>query len=108
MVNVALTENVSELSEVVVNGLATSVKRSNLANSVATVTASQITGTTTPITVDGSMNGKIAGVTIQQNTSMPGGGFNVQLRGVSTLGASGSQPLFIVDGDPGRGAGNPA
>lgn len=97
-VNVILAENVSELSEVVVNGLATSVKRSNLANAVATVSATQITGTTTPITVDGALNGKLAGVTIQQNTSMPGGGFNVQLRGVSTLGASGSQPLFIVDG----------
>lgn len=98
VVNIALAENVSELSEVVVNGLATSVKRSNLANAVSTVSATQITGTTTPITVDGALNGKLAGVTIQQNTSMPGGGFNVQLRGVSTLGASGSQPLFIVDG----------
>jgi TonB-dependent SusC/RagA subfamily outer membrane receptor len=29
---------------------------------------------------------------------MPGGGFNMQFRGVSTLGASASQPLFIVDG----------
>ena len=97
-VNVQMTENVNQLSEVVVNGLATSVKRSNLANAVGTVSASQLTGTTTPITTDGALYGKLAGVTIQQNTSMPGGGFNVQLRGVSTLGASGSQPLFIVDG----------
>ena len=97
-VNIQMIESVSQLSEVVVSGLATSVKRSNLANAVGTVSASQLTGTTTPITADAAMNGKIAGVTIQQNTSMPGGGFNVQLRGVSTLGASGSQPLFIVDG----------
>jgi TonB-linked SusC/RagA family outer membrane protein len=97
-VNVQMVESINQLSEVVVSGLATSVKRSNLANAVGTVSASQLTGTTTPITTDGALYGKLAGVTIQQNTSMPGGGFNVQLRGVSTLGASGSQPLFIVDG----------
>ena len=49
-VNVQLSESVNQLSEVVVSGLATSVKRSNLANSVGTVSASQLTGTTTPIT----------------------------------------------------------
>lgn len=98
VVDVQLAEDVSTLEEVVVSGLATSVKRSNLANAVATISASQLVGTTAPVTTDGALQGKIAGANIVANGSMPGGGFNMQLRGVSTLGSSASQPLFIVDG----------
>jgi TonB-linked SusC/RagA family outer membrane protein len=98
VVNASLFENVNQLSEVVVTGLATSVKRSNLANAVATISGSQLTGTTSPITTDGALYGKMTGVNIQSNSSVPGGGFSMQMRGVSTLGASAAQPLFIVDG----------
>ena len=97
-INVQLLENVNQLSEVVVTGLATNVKRSNLANAVATVSASQLMGTTTPVTTDGALYGKMTGVNIQANGSVPGGGFSMQMRGISTLGASASQPLFILDG----------
>ncbi len=97
-IDVSLAEDSRQLEEVVVSGLATNVKRSNLANAVATLTAKDLTGTTTPVTADGALQGKLAGANIQANGSMPGGGFNVQFRGVSTLGSSASQPLFIVDG----------
>lgn len=97
-VDVQMSEDVNQLEEVVVSGLATSVKRSNLANAVGTVSARELVGTTSPVTTDGALQGKIAGANIQSNGSMPGGGFNIQLRGVSTLGSSASQPLFIIDG----------
>ncbi len=96
--NVTLVEDTRQLEEVVVSGLATSVKRSSLANAVAVLDAKTLTGSTTPVTADGAIQGKLAGANIQSNGSVPGGGFNVQLRGVSTLGASASQPLYIVDG----------
>ena len=96
--DITLAEDVNALEEVVVSGLATSVKRSNLANAVTTISARELVGTTSPVTTDGALQGKLAGANIQSNGSMPGGGFNVQFRGVSTLGASASQPLFIVDG----------
>jgi TonB-linked SusC/RagA family outer membrane protein len=95
---IELAEDVSTLQEVVVSGLATNVKRSNLANAVTSISARELVGTTSPVTTDGAFQGKIAGANIQSNGSMPGGGFNMQFRGVSTLGASASQPLFIVDG----------
>ncbi|UFH57026.1 SusC/RagA family TonB-linked outer membrane protein [Spirosoma sp. KNUC1025] len=98
VINITLLEDSRQLEEVVVSGLATNVKRTNLANAVATLSAKTLTGTTTPITTDGAMQGKLAGANIQSNGSVPGGGFNVQLRGVSTLGSSASQPLYIVDG----------
>ncbi|TAE34110.1 MAG: SusC/RagA family TonB-linked outer membrane protein [Cytophagales bacterium] len=97
-VDVSLSEDVSNLEEVIVSGLATNVKRSNAANAVTRLSADQLTGTTKPVTTDGAFQGKIAGANIVSNGSVPGGGFNLQFRGVSTLGASASQPLFIVDG----------
>ena len=96
--NVSLNEDSRQLTEVVVSGLATNVKRSNLANAVGTLSARDLTGTTTPVTTDGALQGKLAGANVVANGSMPGGGFNVQFRGVSTLGSSASQPLYIVDG----------
>lgn len=96
--NVTLGEDTRQLEEVVVSGLATTVKRSNLANAVARLDSKELTGVTSPVTTDGALQGKLAGANIVANTSVPGGGFNLQFRGVSTLGASASQPLFIVDG----------
>jgi TonB-linked SusC/RagA family outer membrane protein len=96
--DVSLAEDISNLEEVVVSGLATNVKRSNLANAVTTISARDLVGTTTPVTADAALQGKVAGANIVANGSMPGGGFNMQFRGVSTLGSSASQPLFILDG----------
>ncbi len=95
---IQLEPNVANLDEVVVTGLASSIKRSNLANAVSTVNAEQLTGTVAPPTIDNSLSGKIAGVNIRSNSGAPGGGFNVQMRGISTLGAGSSQPLYIIDG----------
>lgn len=94
---IRLREDIANLSEVVVTGLATSVKRSNLANAITTISAKELTGRTTPTTVDGALSGKIPGVVIRQNGGGPGGGYSMQLRGISTLTGA-SQPLFIVDG----------
>ncbi len=97
-ISVVMEEDVARLDEVVVTGLASGVKRSNSGHSVATISAAELTGQTQIQTVDGAMNGKIAGVNISANSGAPGGGVSVQLRGISTLGAGSSQPLYIVDG----------
>lgn len=97
-IRIELRQDVANLEEVVVTGLASSVKRSNLANSVSSISAEDIAGKVDPPTLDQTMQGKIPGVRIQSTSGAPGGGFNVQLRGVSTLGAGSSQPLYIVDG----------
>jgi|SRR6185295_1975692 len=89
---VTLAEDVSTLQEVVVSGLATSVKRTNLANAVGTISAKELTGTTRAVTLDGAMNGKIVGANISANSGAPGGGFSVRLRGVSSVAQS-SEPL---------------
>lgn len=97
-INISLEEDLTTLEEVIVSGLASTVKRSNLANAVASVDAEKLMGTTNPQTLDNALYGKIPGVIMNANSGAPGGGMNVQLRGLSTLGAGSSQPLYIVDG----------
>jgi outer membrane receptor protein involved in Fe transport len=94
---VRLSEDATNLEEVVVTGLASNVKRSNLANAVSSVSAKELVGTTTMQTTDGALYGKVAGANIRMNSGAPGGGVSIQLRGISSLTGA-SQPLIIVDG----------
>lgn len=96
-VDFTLEEDYAGLEEVVISGLATNVKRSNLANAVSLITAKELTGVTPQQTVDGALYGKLTGATINSNSGAPGGGISMKFRGVTTLTGN-SQPLFIVDG----------
>lgn len=96
-VAVAMEEEISPLKEVVITGLASSIKRSNLANAVTTVSARDLTGTTQIQTTDGALYGKVPGANIRMNSGAPGGGINIQLRGLSSL-TQASAPLIVLDG----------
>ena len=95
-VNVTLDRDVLQLEEQVITGEATSVARQNLANDVATVTVEELTRAPAP-TIENALQGKIAGATIQTNSGAPGGGVQLQLRGITTINAS-IEPLYVVDG----------
>jgi TonB-linked SusC/RagA family outer membrane protein len=96
-ITISLAEEATQLEEIVVTGLASSIKRSNAANSVSTIEAKDLTGVTVQSTTDGALYGKFTGVNIIANSGAPGGGITVKLRGITTLNAE-SQPLYIVDG----------
>ncbi|MEQ8357901.1 MAG: SusC/RagA family TonB-linked outer membrane protein [Cytophagales bacterium] len=96
--DIQMKSDVANLDELVVTGLASSVKRSNLANSITKIDAEDLTQRVSPQTLDGAFQGKIPGVAIRSQSGAPGGGISVQMRGVSTLGAGSSQPLYIIDG----------
>src|SRR3954451_1495946 len=93
---VALEPDVFKLEEIVITGQATGVQRQNLPNAVATVDAADISRAPTP-TLESALQGKIPGALIQANSGAPGGGIQLNLRGVSTINAS-VDPLFVVDG----------
>jgi TonB-linked SusC/RagA family outer membrane protein len=97
ILQVRLEEDFARLDEVVVTGLATSVKRKNLANAVATISSKQLNGVAPAQTFDAALNGKIPGATINANTGAPGGGMSVKLRGVTSIYGN-SQPLYVIDG----------
>ncbi len=96
VLDVQLREDILGLEEVVVTGVATSVKRSALAHAVGTVSAEDLIPAPAQ-TLERALGGKIAGLYISQNTGAPGGGINVNLRGTSTITGD-TQPLYVIDG----------
>ena len=96
-IRVVLEDAATTLDEIVITGFATSVKRSNLANSVATISAAELTGVTNQSTMDGALYGKFRGAQIQANSGALGGGMSVRLRGVTSIFGD-QQPLYIIDG----------
>ncbi|MGH7718457.1 MAG: SusC/RagA family TonB-linked outer membrane protein [Gemmatimonadaceae bacterium] len=94
--NVSLERDVLQLETQVDTGEATSVARRNLANDVAVVNGDELDRAPTP-TIENALQGKVAGAYIQANSGAPGGGMQVQLRGVTTINAN-VDPLYVVDG----------
>ena len=94
---VTMEESSEALDEVVITGLATSIKRTNSANAVSSITAEQLTGTTPPATLDGALYGKFPGAIVSANSGSPGGGLSIKLRGATSI-AGNTQPLYIIDG----------
>ena len=94
---IKLSEDFTELDEIVITGLATTVKRKNLANSVAKIDASELSEIAPAPTVESALYGKFKGAEIKQSSGAPGGGVSFRLRGVTSISGS-SQPLVILDG----------
>ena len=95
--DVQLKVDVTNLEEVVITGLASSIKRGNLANAVSTVSGKDLTGMTGQSTVDGALYGKSVGVDLVSVSGAPGGGVAMRLRGISAVKGN-NQPLIIIDG----------
>ena len=94
--DVVLEPDPFNLEEVVVTGQSTGIEKQNLPNAVSTVNADELTRSPTG-TLESALQGKIPGSLIQANSGAPGGGIQVNLRGVSTINAQ-VDPLWVVDG----------
>lgn len=95
-VAVRLEQDIFNLEAVVVTGQATGVEQRNLPQAVSVVTAADLQRAPTP-TIESALQGKIAGALIQSNSGAPGGGAQINLRGVSTING-GVDPVIVVDG----------
>jgi len=94
---VKLSDDTKALDEVVVVGYGTQ-KKADVTGAIATLDASKLEER--PILrVDQALVGTLAGVSVQQNTGLPGRGFNVQVRGNGSITAN-NQPLYVIDGFP--------
>lgn len=82
------------LDEVVVIGY-TSVARKKVLGALASVGSEDIVKNT-PVSAFDAVQGRLSGVQILTNGG-PGAGYDIRIRGVSTF-SSGTQPLFVVDG----------
>jgi TonB-linked SusC/RagA family outer membrane protein len=94
-INVTLTSNNKQLSEVVVVGYGSQRKR-DITSAIATVGVKDVSSR--PIVNSSEiLDGKAAGVQVFNASGAPGGGnFSVRIRGASS--PNGSEPLYVVDG----------
>ena len=98
-VTIGLIKDVLELEATVVTGTATSISSQNAANAVTVLNADQINQVPSS-TLDDAMQGKIPGAIIQQNNGgAPGGGMQIQIRGVTLINSDASA-LYVIDGVP--------
>lgn len=105
-INVKLEEESSTLKEVVVVGYGT-MKRTDLTGSVVSVSSKAISQSVST-TIDQVLQGRAAGVQIQQNSGAPGASSSIRIRGISSLQGS-NEPIFVIDGviiDGNTGSGN--
>jgi len=98
MANISLTEDKSNLEEVVVTGYGTQRKK-DLTGSVAVVNVTELKSQPAGSAVE-ALQGRATGVTIV-NDGAPGSTPQVRIRGFSTV--NNNEPLYVIDGVPYEG-----
>jgi len=97
VINLTMREDLQNLEEVVVVGYGVQ-RKSHLTGSVSKLSTEGMEDL--PVTrIDQALQGKIAGVNIQNTTSEAGVAPQIRVRGLGSISAS-SEPLVVVDGYP--------
>ncbi len=95
VIDIVMEPSVSALGEVVVVGYGTQKKR-EVTSSITSVKSEEFTkgNVTNPVQL---IQGKVSGLSISKAGGNPNEGFNMRLRGLSTIGAN-TGPLVVIDG----------
>jgi TonB-linked SusC/RagA family outer membrane protein len=97
VVDVALTEAISTLEDVVVVGYGTQRKK-DLTTAVVSIDEKTIRDRPM-VSAAEALQGKAAGVQVVQTSGKPGGDIAVRVRGATSV-LAGNEPLYVVDGVP--------
>jgi len=96
VINVTLSEDAAQLTEVVVTGY-TSQSKVSISGAVTQVDLDDMAKTRIP-DVSQALQGQVAGVFVAANTGAPGDGSEIRVRGVASFNST--NVLYIVDGTP--------
>jgi TonB-linked SusC/RagA family outer membrane protein len=95
VVDATLKASNTSLNEVVVIGYG-SIRRADITSSISSVSEKDIRNL--PVAgVDQAIQGKVAGVTVMNNSGQPGAGVSVRVRGITSATGS-NEPLYVIDG----------
>jgi TonB-dependent starch-binding outer membrane protein SusC len=97
VISVELTEDVTDLEEVVVVGYGTQ-RREAVTGSVASVSG-EVMREIPASNFTQALQGRIAGVEMEQTSTRPGSSMQIRIRGTRSLTAS-NDPLIVLDGIP--------
>lgn len=95
-VDVVLKKDVLQLEGIVVTGQQGTLERKNAATAVVSVAGEALSAVPSN-SLDQALQGKVVGARINLNSGAPGGGGQIQIRGVTSILGNG-QPLFVIDG----------
>ena len=93
--NIIMQSVASELEQAVVVGYGR-VRKKDLTGSVSSISAKDIRDVPV-LNVNQALQGRAAGVLVQQADMRPGGGIRVNIRGISSLN-NGTDPIYVIDG----------
>ncbi|MEX2376045.1 MAG: TonB-dependent receptor [Dehalococcoidia bacterium] len=95
-VNFSLAQAALSLDEVVVTGTAGGARQREVGSSISTINAEQLQSS--PVAdLQGALQGRAAGLSLQQNSGQPGAGGTIRLRGNNSV-SQGNEPLIYIDG----------
>ena len=94
--SISLTVSEAKLDEVVVVGYGTQ-KKSVVTGAISSVKAKDLEKVPSG-RIEQALQGRVAGVTVAQNSGQPGSPSKILIRGVTTFGDGGNNPLWVVDG----------
>ncbi len=98
--SVTLQNDFTALTEVVVTAFGIKQERRALGYAAQEMKGSELAATRQPNLVN-SLQGKVAGVRIQNSGGAPGSGASILIRGVNSISPNrSSEPLFVIDGIP--------
>jgi TonB-linked SusC/RagA family outer membrane protein len=92
----ALEKDVLQLEQVVVTGTATTLEKRNATTAITAINSAEISRAPAQ-SIENQLQGKVLGATINMNTGQPGGGGQIQIRGVTSILGQGD-PLYVIDG----------
>jgi TonB-linked SusC/RagA family outer membrane protein len=95
-VTVTLEEDPFKLDAVVVTGQSTTLERRNATTPVVQVNSDEVNRAPAG-SLEQALQGKVPGAMIAMNSGAPGGGGQMQIRGITSILGQG-QPIFVVDG----------
>ncbi len=95
VIDVVLEEDNATLNEVVVVGYGT-MKKTDLTGSVSSVNTDQLNAKGAPNVLE-NLQGSVPGVNITKSTGRTNGGFDIEIRGKSSINSS-VTPMYVVDG----------
>ena len=95
-VSVVLEKDVLKLEEVVVTGTATTMDRAHAATATQIVSAEEISRVPA-LDLTNALQGKVVGARINMNSGAPGGGGQIQIRGVTSLNGNVSRCTWLME-----------
>lgn len=99
VINVVLMQNMQQLEGIIVTAIGMKAEKKSLGYAAQQVGGDDLSNSKTGNIVN-ALSSKVAGVQVTSSSGTPGASSSINIRGRSSLRASGNSPLFIVDGVP--------